>query len=148
MWTYNHKAKERNDEEQRAMIRDKMIFISIWDKIKLRSIPWRNIAQKIPWIEERSFVGPLFIPICLFVCTEASRGSLFPVLNVSFCRGDVAGMSWGCRGDVARDLQLIRVLRALQIANLSVTGTKNIKILNVVICHPKESKSLKAIFFN
>ena len=137
MWTYHHKAKERNDEEQRAMIRDKMIFISIWDKTKLRSIPWRNIAQKIPWIEERSFVGPLFIPICLFVCTEASRGSLFPVLNVSFCRGDVA-----------RDLQLIRVLRALQIANLSVTGTTNIKILNVVICHPKESKSLKAIFFN
>ena len=57
-------------------------------------------------------------------------------------------LSRGCRGDVARDLQLIRVLRALQIANLSVTGTKNIKILNVAIYHPKESKSLKAIFFN
>ena len=46
-----------------------------------------------------------------------------------------------------RDLQLIRVLRALQIANLGVTGTTNIKMLNAVICHPKESKSLKAMFF-
>ena len=46
-----------------------------------------------------------------------------------------------------RDLQLIRVLRALQIANLGVTGTTNIKMLNVVIWHPKESKSLKAMFF-
>ena len=55
-----------------------------------------------------------------------------------------------CHGDVVRDLQLIRVLRALQIANLGVTGTTNIKMLNVssVICHPKESKSLKAMFFN
>ena len=110
----------------------------------MRSIPWRNIAKKIPWIEERSFVGPLFIPIYLFVvffdliyCTEASRGSLFPLLNVSFCRGDVA-----------RNLQLIRVLRVLQIANLSVTGTTNIKMLNVVISYPKEPMSLKAMFFN
>ena len=46
-----------------------------------------------------------------------------------------------------RDLQLIRVLRALQIANLGVTGTTNIKMLNEVIWHPKESKSLKAMFF-
>ena len=46
-----------------------------------------------------------------------------------------------------RDLQLIRVLRALQIANLGITGTTNIKMLNAVICHPKESKSLKAMFF-